>query len=59
MRVTGIDAFAERLARPGRRRSCGTTTCPGTGASTAEDPVGNRLEFLEPTATRRETGTAR
>ena len=40
--------FAARARRPRAPRSPGTTPSPATGASTAEDPVGNRLEFLEP-----------
>ncbi|GGZ99320.1 VOC family protein [Streptomyces echinoruber] len=50
LRVTGIDAYAERL------RDCGAPVTwddalPGHRRFYSEDPVGNRLEFLEPLAT--------
>ncbi|MBY8876826.1 VOC family protein [Actinacidiphila acidipaludis] len=49
LRVTGIHAFAERL------RDKGATVVwdddlPGHARFYSEDPVGNRLEFLEPLA---------
>ncbi|MGW5097011.1 VOC family protein [Streptomyces nodosus] len=47
LRVTGIEAFAARLAARGA-----TVTwddhLPGHRRFYSEDPVGNRLEFLEP-----------
>jgi catechol 2,3-dioxygenase-like lactoylglutathione lyase family enzyme len=50
LRVTAIDAYAERL------RDCGAPVTwddalPGHRRFYSEDPVGNRLEFLEPLAT--------
>ncbi|MEU9961856.1 VOC family protein [Streptomyces sp. NPDC050982] len=47
LRVTGIEAYAARLA------ACGAAvtwddSLPGHRRFYSEDPVGNRLEFLEP-----------
>ncbi|WP_228990894.1 VOC family protein [Streptomyces sp. DH8] len=49
LRVTGIEAYAARLEAHGT----GTTwddNLPGHRRFYAHDPVGNRLEFLEPDA---------
>ncbi|EST36788.1 hypothetical protein M878_00665 [Streptomyces roseochromogenus subsp. oscitans DS 12.976] len=51
LRVKDISSFAERLAAHG---APGTwdDTLPGHRHFSSTDPVGNRLEFLEPTACR-------
>lgn len=48
LRVTGIDAYAARLAERGARVTW-DDDLPGHRRFYSEDPVGNRLEFLEPT----------
>ncbi|MEC4020123.1 VOC family protein [Streptomyces sp. H27-D2] len=48
IRVTGIEAYARRLAAHGARVDW-DDGLPGHRRFYAEDPVGNRLEFLEPT----------
>lgn len=50
LRVTGIEAYAARLAARGARVTW-DDTLPGHRRFYSEDPVGNRLEFLEPTTT--------
>jgi catechol 2,3-dioxygenase-like lactoylglutathione lyase family enzyme len=47
--VTGIDSFAARLARHGAGVEW-DDNLPGHRRFYSHDPVGNRLEFLEPTA---------
>lgn len=47
IRVRGIDAFASRLAHAGATVTW-DDTLPGHRRCYSEDPVGNRLEFLEP-----------
>ncbi|MFD7708389.1 VOC family protein [Streptomyces sp. NPDC059785] len=47
LRVTGIDAYAARLAARGARVEW-DDELPGHRRFYSEDPVGNRLEFLEP-----------
>ncbi|MCQ9135313.1 MULTISPECIES: VOC family protein [Streptomyces] len=47
LRVTGIDACAARLARHGTPVTW-DDALPGHRRFHAHDPVGNRLEFLEP-----------
>jgi catechol 2,3-dioxygenase-like lactoylglutathione lyase family enzyme len=47
IRVTGIEAFAERLTARGARVDW-DDALPGHARFYSEDPVGNRLEFLEP-----------
>ncbi|MGW2280637.1 VOC family protein [Streptomyces sp. NPDC001770] len=49
LRVTGIDALADRLAAQGAPVRW-DDTLPGHRRFYSEDPVGNRLEFLEPDA---------
>lgn len=49
LRVTGIDAFAERLAAHDAEVTC-EDNLPGHRRFYSADPVGNRLEFLEPLA---------
>lgn len=50
LRVTGIDGFAARLAAHGAPVHW-DDSLPGHRRFYSEDPVGNRLEFLEPTGT--------
>lgn len=47
LRVRGIDAFAARLTAHGIRPTW-DDALPGHRRFYSEDPVGNRLEFLEP-----------
>lgn len=47
LRVTGIEAFASRLEERGAR-VVWDGNLPGHRRFYSEDPVGNRLEFLEP-----------
>ncbi|MGW6141686.1 VOC family protein [Streptomyces sp. NPDC055144] len=47
LRVTGIEAYAARLAAHGVRITW-DGDLPGHRRFYADDPVGNRLEFLEP-----------
>ncbi|MGW1069223.1 VOC family protein [Streptomyces aureus] len=47
LRVTGIDALAARIAAAGAPVSW-DEDLPGHRRFFSEDPVGNRLEFLEP-----------
>ncbi|WP_431034399.1 glyoxalase [Streptomyces sp. P6-2-1] len=47
LRVTGIDAFATRLSDHGITVTW-DDNLPGHRRFYADDPVGNRLEFLEP-----------
>lgn len=47
IRVRGIDAFAERLTAAGAAVTW-DDALPGHRRFYSEDPVGNRLEFLEP-----------
>ena len=47
LRVTGIDAFAARL-EAGGVSVVWDSALPGHQRFYAQDPVGNRLEFLEP-----------
>ncbi|MFD7028069.1 VOC family protein [Streptomyces sp. NPDC059917] len=47
LRVTGIAAYAERLAARGAT-VVWDDNLPGHRRFYSEDPVGNRLEFLEP-----------
>lgn len=47
IRVTGIEAFARRLAEHGAPVSW-DGDLPGHRRFYSQDPVGNRLEFLEP-----------
>jgi hypothetical protein len=47
IRVSGIEAFAGRLAAHGARVDW-DDTLPGHARFYSQDPVGNRLEFLEP-----------
>jgi predicted enzyme related to lactoylglutathione lyase len=47
LRVTGIDAYAARLAAHGAQVTW-DENLPGHRRFYSEDPVGNRLEFLEP-----------
>ncbi|MFG2307750.1 VOC family protein [Streptomyces sp. NPDC048566] len=47
LRVTGIDAFAARVAAAGAPVTW-DDALPGHRRFSCEDPVGNRLEFLEP-----------
>ncbi|MET8207060.1 VOC family protein [Streptomyces sp. NPDC005373] len=49
LRVTGIEAYAARLAAHGVRITW-DGDLPGHRRFYADDPVGNRLEFLEPVA---------
>jgi len=49
LRVTGIHAFAERLTRLGTAVTW-DGHLPGHHRFHCKDPVGNRLEFLEPLA---------
>ncbi|WP_329573009.1 VOC family protein [Streptomyces sp. NBC_01361] len=48
LRVTGIETYAARLAAHGVRITWGDRDLPGHRRFYADDPVGNRLEFLEP-----------
>ncbi|WP_307172799.1 VOC family protein [Streptomyces sp. B3I7] len=48
LRVTGIEAYAALLTARGARVTW-DDTLPGHRRFYSEDPVGNRLEFLEPT----------
>jgi hypothetical protein len=50
LRVTGITAFADRLAALGAPVTW-DDNLPGHHRFYSEDPVGNRLEFLEPVVT--------
>ncbi|MCT9005545.1 VOC family protein [Streptomyces sp. NPDC054766] len=47
LRVTGIDAYAARIAATGAPVTW-DEDLPGHRRFFSEDPVGNRLEFLEP-----------
>ncbi|MFJ8049417.1 VOC family protein [Streptomyces luteogriseus] len=47
LRVTGIDAYAARL-EDGGASVVWDSALPGYQRFYAQDPVGNRLEFLEP-----------
>ncbi|MEU6906178.1 VOC family protein [Streptomyces coeruleorubidus] len=47
LRVTGIDAYAARLAAHGAPVTW-DSALPGHKRFYSHDPVGNRLEFLEP-----------
>ncbi|MFD6548350.1 VOC family protein [Streptomyces sp. SAS_267] len=47
LRVTGIDAYAARIAAAGAPVTW-DEDLPGHRRFFSEDPVGNRLEFLEP-----------
>ncbi|MER5473626.1 VOC family protein [Streptomyces sp. NPDC002685] len=47
LRVTGIDAYAARITAAGAPVSW-DDDLPGHRRFYSEDPVGNRLEFLEP-----------
>ncbi|MFF2186451.1 VOC family protein [Streptomyces sp. NPDC058155] len=47
LRVTGIDAFAARLESHGAQVTW-DDSLPGHRRFYSDDPVGNRLEFLEP-----------
>ncbi|AXE86489.1 VOC family protein [Streptomyces sp. Go-475] len=47
LRVTGIDAYAARLAAHGAPVTW-DSALPGHKRFYSRDPVGNRLEFLEP-----------
>ncbi|MEU0892882.1 VOC family protein [Streptomyces massasporeus] len=47
LRVTGIDAYAARL-ESGGASVVWDSALPGHRRFYAQDPVGNRLEFLEP-----------
>ncbi|MFK4066117.1 VOC family protein [Streptomyces sp. NPDC029674] len=47
LRVTGIEAYARRLAARGAQ-VVWDDDLPGHHRFYSEDPVGNRLEFLEP-----------
>ncbi|MBL1290075.1 VOC family protein [Streptomyces sp. NPDC057067] len=47
LRVTGIDAYAARLAEHGAPVEW-DDNLPGHRRFHSQDPVGNRLEFLEP-----------
>lgn len=49
LRVTGIDAYAARLQQYGAPVTW-DDNLPGHRRFYSEDPVGNRLEFLEPEA---------
>ncbi|MCY0936030.1 VOC family protein [Streptomyces sp. H34-S4] len=49
LRVTGIEAYARRLRERGAE-VVWDDSLPGHRRFYSEDPVGNRLEFLEPTA---------
>jgi len=49
LRVTGIDAYAARLTARGASVTW-DDNLPGHRRFYSEDPVGNRLEFLEPDA---------
>ncbi|OON75955.1 VOC family protein [Streptomyces tsukubensis] len=49
LRVTGIDAFAARLAARGASVTW-DEDLPGYRRFYSDDPHGNRLEFLEPTS---------
>ncbi|WP_447039274.1 VOC family protein [Streptomyces sp. DSM 118878] len=49
LRVRGIEAFAERLVSRGTEITW-DDDLPGHRRFYADDPVGNRLEFLEPLA---------
>ncbi|MFB7787921.1 VOC family protein [Streptomyces vinaceus] len=49
LRVSGIEAYADRLARRGAE-VVWDDILPGHRRFYSEDPVGNRLEFLEPLA---------
>ncbi|MFD9412476.1 VOC family protein [Streptomyces sp. NPDC059989] len=51
LRVTGIDAYASRLEERGAE-VVWDDDLPGHRRFYSEDPVGNRLEFLEPVAVR-------
>ncbi|WP_405598687.1 glyoxalase [Streptomyces sp. NBC_01410] len=50
LRVTGIEAYAARLEERGAM-VVWDDSLPGHRRFYSEDPVGNRLEFLEPTGT--------
>ncbi|GHK02479.1 VOC family protein [Streptomyces sp. NPDC003753] len=50
LRVTGIEAYAARLAERGAPVTW-DGNLPGHRRFYSQDPVGNRLEFLEPVAT--------
>ncbi|MFI9648963.1 VOC family protein [Streptomyces sp. NPDC052040] len=50
LRVTGIETYAARLAARGATVTW-DGNLPGHRRFYSEDPVGNRLEFLEPVAT--------
>ncbi|POX54310.1 VOC family protein [Streptomyces sp. Ru72] len=52
LRVTGIEAYAARLAARGAP-VIWDDNLPGHRRFYSEDPVGNRLEFLEPLVTAR------
>ena len=52
LRVTGIGAYAARLTGHGAPVTW-DDNLPGHRRFYSEDPVGNRLEFLEPVTTRR------
>jgi len=49
LRVRDIEAYADRLAAHGAQVTW-DDNLPGHRRFYSEDPVGNRLEFLEPTA---------
>ncbi|MDT6984384.1 VOC family protein [Streptomyces lusitanus] len=49
LRVTGIEAYAARLTTHGAPVTW-DDSLPGHRRFYSEDPVGNRLEFLEPSA---------
>jgi catechol 2,3-dioxygenase-like lactoylglutathione lyase family enzyme len=49
LRVTGIEAYAQRLEQRGAPVTW-DDNLPGHRRFYSDDPVGNRLEFLEPTA---------
>ncbi|MEU6217347.1 VOC family protein [Streptomyces sp. NPDC047022] len=55
LRVTDIEACAARLVAHGAAVTW-DDTLPGHRRFYSEDPVGNRLEFLEPVAARHGTG---
>ncbi|MFC9299090.1 VOC family protein [Streptomyces sp. NPDC057011] len=52
LRVTGIEAYARRLEERGAK-VVWDDDLPGHRRFYSEDPVGNRLEFLEPITIRR------
>ncbi|MFG3169524.1 VOC family protein [Streptomyces sp. NPDC048200] len=57
LRVTGIDAYAARIAATGAPVTW-DDELPGHRRFYSEDPVGNRLEFLEPLPETPPGGTA-